>query len=868
MKGLKSYSVSLLTVILTFSIVSPAWAASQEEPTVVTQQPGKITLVDPQATAETRSLFAYLNDIRGKKILFGHQHATDEGITLKPDAAGVQSDVYNSVGEYPAVFGWDTLSLEGKEKPGVAGDLEQSRRNLVSSMKQAHEMGAILNLSTHFPNFVTGGSFNDTAGNVVEHILPGGDKNEDFNAFLDQIAVFAKDLKDDQGKQIPVLFRPFHEQNGGWFWWGSKTTTSSQYVALYRYTVEYLRDNKGVHNFLYVYSPNGPFGGKEDHYLTTYPGDLYVDVLGMDQYDNDAKPGTESFLNGLVSDLAMISRLADLTGKVSTFSEFGYSPSGMKASGNLDTEWFTKVLNAIKSNPDAKRMSYMLTWANFSTNGNLFVPYKNAPNGLGDHELLNDFVNYYRNDYTGFLKDVKGVYDYKVDTIAKEPFMHIAAPIEGSSVTRRTTKVLARVLDTKPTKVTFTASGLEKEQQMKLDSNGFYAADWTPPLELNGKTANIAVKVYQGNRVTLSQQIQVFVRVNEIPIKSYSFDHTKELNEIRNNGAYPNSVKTSFSRVQLKGNGMLKINVNGLDPSQTWQEFKMLLQDPSVDYKQVNRIKLKLLVPVNSTVDGASLRAVAMIPGQSETKYGQEETLKKVSSLGQAKINNTAYYEYEAVIDMKAPTSATEGLAVSIVGSGLKSGPVYVDQIQLYNAYYEASLDPAVVDDFESYGTGDSGNKILQSKYVRASSGDEVQVALSDDAKGGHQLKYTYNLSTQGYAGVTKVLSGVDWSAFNQLQMQFTPDGQGQKLVIQLKMDGKLFEYYPKTTNTEPHLERMPFNEFVPVHGTQGSITKDRLKSVTEFSIYTNAVDGAKLTSTMYFDEIKAVLDPTVSLIN
>ena len=226
-----------------------------------------------------------MNGIRGKHVLFGHQHTTDEGMTLT-DSNQMESDGKNSAGDFPAVFGWDTASLEGKENPGVPNSLEQSRKNLIASMKQAYEKGAIFTLSSHMPNFVTGGNSWDTSGSVVKQILTNGDIVAKFNSFLDMIAKFANDLKDDTGKLIPVLFRPLHEQNGSWFWWGANTTTTNQYIKLYRYTVEYLRDKKGVHNFLYVYSPHGTFGGSKDSYLTTYPGDEFVDILSMDQYDD------------------------------------------------------------------------------------------------------------------------------------------------------------------------------------------------------------------------------------------------------------------------------------------------------------------------------------------------------------------------------------------------------------------------------------------------------------------------------------------------------------------------------------------------------------------------------------------------------
>src|SRR5699024_11676422 len=258
-----------------------------------------IDVVDSDASTNTKKLFAYLQDVSGEKILFGQQHATDEGLTLKGKgsrAGSEESEVYNAVGDYPAIFGWDTNSLDGREKPGVEGDLEQSRKNLAASMKVAHELGGIITLSMHPNNFVTGGAYNDTTGNVVENILPGGSKNAEFNQWLDNIAALAHDLKDENGEAIPVIFRPFHEQTGNWFWWGSHTTTSEQYKAVFRYTVEYLRDTKDVHNFLYGFSPGAGPGGAKERYLETYPGDDYVDIFGIDKYDDKQNAGSDGLL--------------------------------------------------------------------------------------------------------------------------------------------------------------------------------------------------------------------------------------------------------------------------------------------------------------------------------------------------------------------------------------------------------------------------------------------------------------------------------------------------------------------------------------------------------------------------------------------
>ncbi|UOY92013.1 Ig-like domain-containing protein [Ectobacillus sp. JY-23] len=826
-------------------------------------------LVDARATNKTKSLFAYLDDIRGKHVLFGHQHATDEGFTLT-GSNEIESEVKNSVGDFPAVFGWDTLSLEGKEKPGVANDLEQSRINLAKSMKEAHELGGIVSLSTHFPNFVTGGNFNDTSGSVVEHILPGGDKNDEFNAFLDNIAMFANNLKDDRGDLIPVLFRPFHEQNGGWFWWGAKTTTVSQYVEIYRYTVEYLRDKKGVHNFLYVFSPNGTFGGSEESYLMTYPGDEYVDVLGMDQYDNQSNPGSTQFLNNLVSDLGMIARLADTKGKIATFSEFGYSPQGMKTTGNGDLEWFTKVMNAIKADPDAKRISYMQTWANFGLNGNLFVPYKNAPNGLGDHELLADFIKYYNDPYTSFLNEVSGVYKYKVKAAKEQPFMHVASPTAGATVNTNTTKIRARVLHNKPTKVVYIVEGTEKEVPMKLDADGYYSEDWSPDAVFNGKSVQITVKSYGKNHSVQEQTIKVFVKVPEILTKQYTFDTNIE--GIQNNGTYPDSILTSFEHASLNGDGKLKINVIGLKATDTWQELKVELPNitQSVDLEHVNRVRFDLLIPAfaNSNNTNASLRGVAMLPPDWDTKYGMTTTEVKLTDLAPVIIDGMNYLKYQASINLNNPVKTVEAtsLALSVVGNGLQlDGAMFMDNIQLLNTFTEAPKDPAVVDDFESYQDDDAA---LRTKWVHAG-GDTTAVSLNRDHESGgsYALKFDYTLAGSGYAGITKSLGGVDWSNFNKLKFWLVPDGKNQKMVVQIRVDGVSYEAYPSLASTEAGWVELHFNEFTVAPWDSANIgktlNKTNLKNVQDFAVYVNSVNGAALSSSLYLDDIKAINDGT-----
>src|SRR5699024_9869801 len=98
--------------------------------------------------------------------------------------------------------GWDTNSLDGRERPGNAIDdvpLSQKERteNLAESMKMAHNLGGIVTLSMHPNNFVTGEDYSDTSGDVVREILPGGSKHDTYKAWLDNIVDLSYLLVDD-----------------------------------------------------------------------------------------------------------------------------------------------------------------------------------------------------------------------------------------------------------------------------------------------------------------------------------------------------------------------------------------------------------------------------------------------------------------------------------------------------------------------------------------------------------------------------------------------------------------------------------------------------------------------------------------------
>ncbi|UZN02421.1 glycosyl hydrolase [Cellulomonas sp. S1-8] len=464
-----------------------------------------VHIADPGATAATRSLFAYLDDVRGEQILVGHQHTTSFGLTLT-DPDGTTSDLATTYGDFPAVFGWDTLILAGDERPGRQdATTEENIAAFADHIEKAHAIGAVQTISAHMENFATGGSFYDTSGDALRAVLPGGAKNAELTAYLDDIATLAGEVRDEDGELIPIVFRPWHENAGSWFWWGAAFGSPGEYKELFRYTVEYLRDVKGVSNFLYSFSPGGGFGGDADVYLRTYPGDAFVDVLGYDAYD---ATGSQTFLDGLVADLGMIADLADAKGKVSAYTEFGVT-GGVGTSGASPEAWFTKVLAAIEADPRASRSAYLQTWANFDA-GQHFVP-------VGDDALVADFQAFVDDPFTAMSGDLDrdDVFGRDVATTPHPPLVHVVSPADGSRVAASPTILRVRVadLDADAVRVTVAAPGAaEADAVVDLTPDG--ALWWTalldlPPALLDNSTRTFTADVLVDGEVVLTDTAHV-----------------------------------------------------------------------------------------------------------------------------------------------------------------------------------------------------------------------------------------------------------------------------------------------------------------------------------------------------------------------
>lgn len=339
------------------------------------------------------NLLGILRDFSNSdRIMFGQQNCGHIGVSINA-ADGTESDCKNLTGSHPAIVGVDTLSFLGYE--GKMNDL-------VTVVKNMHRQGLIVTLSSHMPNFTLGGdefydySPNYTDGDCGRRILPGGDLNDKYKRFLDLIAEFASICIDVEGEKIPMIFRPFHECNGDWFWWGKSFMTDEEFKELFRYTIDYLMDDKGVDNLAVCYSPNG-FISSEEEYLSRYPGDEYVDILGLDLYNDKPHKG-DGFFQKLSSSLNVVYDIALEKNKITALTEIGYRSletengyfEGLAPIDNTVPDWFTQLLNAVISTESGRRLAYMATWANFSDT-QFWIPFATED---FRHEMCTDFIRF------------------------------------------------------------------------------------------------------------------------------------------------------------------------------------------------------------------------------------------------------------------------------------------------------------------------------------------------------------------------------------------------------------------------------------------------------------------------------------------
>lgn len=226
--------------------------------------------VNKNAQKEVCQVMEFFSKIEGKGILTGQHTQTREQAELET--------IFRETGNYPAICGFELLAyspnilLEGAS-PECISEVENNRNTLQLAMDWA-EKGGLITFTWHWFSPLGGHdkSFysKNTDFNAKLALEDGSKENIAFKKDLDHMAALLQAFCD---KHIPILWRPFHESEGEWFWWGAQglETAKKLYQFMFRYYTEYYH----LDNLIWVW--NNPK-------IEGYVGDDYCDIISLDQY--------------------------------------------------------------------------------------------------------------------------------------------------------------------------------------------------------------------------------------------------------------------------------------------------------------------------------------------------------------------------------------------------------------------------------------------------------------------------------------------------------------------------------------------------------------------------------------------------------
>lgn len=301
--------------------------------------------INPNVSKETSNLLDFLYEIEGKNTLTGHHNGSRTPIKYT-------EAVREMTGFDAAVWGSD-FSFGYKSQEEAA----KVRQGMIDTAKIMYKKGHIITLMWHVC-YPTGG---DTCkknsiwrwADVVsaeewsDLTTPGTELNDLWRVQVDRVAGYLKQLQD---ANIPVLWRPFHEMNGVWFWW-CRHPGEDGFIKLWKMMYHYLTDDHKLNNLIWVWNANAPRDIKDDEaypYVDYFPGVDYVDVLAADVYHNDYRQSHHDQLLELGK------------GKPISLGEVGRMPSPEILNEQPKWTWFMGWANWVfkANNPDSVRALY------------------------------------------------------------------------------------------------------------------------------------------------------------------------------------------------------------------------------------------------------------------------------------------------------------------------------------------------------------------------------------------------------------------------------------------------------------------------------------------------------------------------------
>jgi mannan endo-1,4-beta-mannosidase len=244
--------------------------------------------VTSKASPEAVALLKYIYSVSGKRTLTGQHNFPNTKDTSTREATEFW-------GNAPAVFGQDFGFAAPGDKDAVA-----ARPDIIAECKRQHELGSIITLCWHAvpptadePVMFRPGR--DAASNKLasvqgqltdeqwnDMITPGTELYKRWCAQVDVIAGFLKEL---QKARVPVIWRPYHEMNGDWFWWGGRRGERGTTV-IYRQIFDRLVNHHKLNNLIWVWSVDRPIT-PERQFVDFFPGTNYFDIAALDVYRSD-----------------------------------------------------------------------------------------------------------------------------------------------------------------------------------------------------------------------------------------------------------------------------------------------------------------------------------------------------------------------------------------------------------------------------------------------------------------------------------------------------------------------------------------------------------------------------------------------------
>lgn len=356
----------------------PSKAPELQAQTAQANRKLKLSMVDPKATPETKALYANLYLIQQHSVMFGHHDFPSYGVGWKGDPG--RSDVKDICGDHPAVYSLDMNNINEQK---------------IENIKEVYRHGGVSMLVWHQNNPLTEGPGKrypegtawDNTKCVDQILTEGSEMNVKYKKRLDGVADALKAMVDDNGKPIPVIFRPLHEHTQKWNWWGSQATDDGEFQAFWQFIVRYLRDEKGIHNVIYAISPqmDEVYKDPKGRILFRWPGDQWVDFIGIDCYHG-------KWTSAFASNVKALSEIAHEKHK-----PVGVTETGLENNHTADY-WTQSCLPPIKGN----WCSMVVAWRNEKTS-HAYGPY---PSDIS----ATDFQQFYEDTYTVFQTDLPSMY--------------------------------------------------------------------------------------------------------------------------------------------------------------------------------------------------------------------------------------------------------------------------------------------------------------------------------------------------------------------------------------------------------------------------------------------------------------------------